>query len=266
MTWTNSTPEVETFQHATRYAQELKLLLDEVKTRIAALDTLFGSTTAAEVATLAGVTAGSVTASKELVAGAQRQLATLGALTADGAQATTITNASATPGNTQAIVGAFTTGLTLTSGTVKGVRGLATVTASTSVGSGVYVYGTQGKVVADNATIDVGSAHVAGLLGQLSGSSLTPTSGHIAMVIASGQNLPTSDKINAIYCESGGGTINAVLQSNVKATYFLDVNNFESCGIVATPAGAVASGNLRTLKVQIDGATYYILAAAGFGS
>jgi hypothetical protein len=173
---------------------------------------------------------------------------------------------SATPDSTRLIRSELTVTPAATvavgsNGSLAAVRGCMTLTTGKSITDG-YLYGVQGKFVGDGATIDNGSDHIAGIYAQMSGSSMVVTSGHVAVVIASGQNLPTSSNVDMIYCESGNGTVNSVLKSNVKATYLLDVSNFESCGIISEPTGATHSGNLRAIKVQLDGATYYILAAA----
>ena len=146
-------------------------------------------------------------------------------------------------------------------GSLAAIRGAVTLTTAKTITDG-YLYGVQGKAILDGATINNGSDHVAGVYAQLSASGTTVTSGHVAILVVSGQSLPASANVNAIYVESGGNKINAVLQSNVACNFFLDVNNFEACGIIATPTGAVHSGALRTIKVQIDGGTYYLLASA----
>ena len=130
--------------------------------------------------------------------------------------------------------------------------------AELTEGTDGYLYGVQGKCVLDGATVAVGSDHVAGVYAQMSGSGMTATSGHIAILVVSGQSLPTSVNINAIYCESGGGTINAVIQSNVKCTYFLDINNFESGGCCSSSVDVSTSSSSGNIKVLVDGAVRYI--------
>jgi len=210
-------------------------------------------------------TAGTAQASKALVTDASIGIAGLALTSAS------LIVSSATPSTTRLVRSELTltpTGDTMavqSNGSLAAVRGCVTLSSGDSLTDG-YAYGVQGKFVGDGATVAVGSDHIAGVLAQMSGSSMTATSGHIAPLIVSGQSLPADPDVNMIYCESGGNKVNAVLQSNVACDFFLDVNNFESCGIVATPAGSVASGNLRTLKIQIDGATYLILAAAAYGA
>lgn len=220
---------------------------------------------AAELSLLDGLTAGTVTASKALVVDSSSGISGLG-----------LTYASLTLGSAPATTRLIRSELTLTpsttdldmstnGGSLVAIRGCTTLTSGKSVSDG-YLYGVQGKFVGDGATIAVGSQHVAAVLAQMSGSSMITTSGHIAPLVVSGQNLPTSTYINGIYVESGGGTINSILQANCKATFAFDLNNFESCGIISTPAGSVAAGNLRAIKVQLDGATYYILASASLNA
>lgn len=166
------------------------------------------------------------------------------------------TATSTTPGSVRAILGSATLAATTTSGTIVGVRGI--VTGTTAITGTVYAYGVQGKIVLDNVNVTAGSAHVCGLLAQISGNGMTATSGHIAGLIVSGQNLPTSANVNAIYCESGGGKINAVMQSNVKADYFLDINNFESGGCCSATVDVSTSSSSGNIKVLVDGQVRYI--------
>lgn len=156
------------------------------------------------------------------------------------------------------------TTVTFGSASIVGVRGCVTVTTGKEVTDG-FLYGVQGKFVGDGATLSVGSGHIAAVLAQMSGSGMTATDGHIAPLIVSGQNLPTSANVNMIYLESGGGKVNAILQSNVKATYAFDINNFESGGLIA--AAGVGSGSAgqsggfaatKVLVCLIDGVAAYI--------
>jgi hypothetical protein len=140
-------------------------------------------------------------------------------------------------------------------GSLAAVRGCTTLTTGKSITDG-YLYGVQGKVVLDGATVVIGSDHVAGIYAQLSGSSTTVTSGHVAIMIASGQNLPTSANVDGLYLESGGGKINSVIKSNVKATYFLDISDFESAGI-CSDTGTVET-EAGWIKVLVDGSPGYI--------
>ena len=150
------------------------------------------------------------------------------------------------------------------SGTVAGVRGIVTLTGSIASGP-VYMYGSQGRAVLDGVTLAAGSGHICASMAQMSASGTTVTDGHVAPLIVSGQNLPTSAYVNMIYCESGGGKVNAVLQSNVKSTYIFDLNNFESGGNIAAAGTAGGSaGNSthcaanRVLVCLIDGSAGYI--------
>lgn len=172
---------------------------------------------------------------------------------------------STTPGSVRAFVGSLTLAATTTSGTLAAIRGV--VTAVTAITGSVFVYGVQGKCVLDGVTVAAGSAHVCAVLAQLSGSGMTATSGHIAALVVSGQSLPASANVNLAYFESGGATINAAIQFNCRSTYLFDINNFESCGIVAA-AGSGGTGSAgyaggagiptRVLKVLVDAAVAYI--------
>ena len=185
----------------------------------------------------------------------------VGTATTAGLLAITPTVPATAPGSVRGIVAAMVTSAgAYASGTLAAIRGI--VTYATQTLTNVFTYGVQGKMVGAGSTIVAGSSHVCGVLAQMDLAGTTVTSGHIAPLIVSGQMLPASAYVNMAYFESGGNKINAAEQFNVAANFLWDINNFESCGILATPSGATHSGNLRTIKVQIDGATYYILAAA----
>jgi len=187
--------------------------------------------TATEINKLYGVTAGAVTASKALVVGASSEIATLGAITGSGDVSIAKTVTSATPATERLIRSELTltptTSLAVGStGSLAGIRGCVTLTTGKEITDG-YLYGVQGKTILDGATVSVGSAHVAGVLAQMSASGATITDGHVAILVVSGQSLPASANVNAIYVESGGATINSAIQFNCRATYLFDVNNFE---------------------------------------
>ncbi len=173
------------------------------------------------------------------------------------------TAVSTTPGSVRAIVGAAALAATTTSGTVVGVRG--SLTATTAITGTVYAYGAQGKAILDGVNVTAGSGHICGLLAQISGSGMTATSGHIAALIVSGQSLPASSNLNMVYIETGGQNINSAIQFNCRSNFLFDINNFESCGIVAAAGtGSGSAGQAggfaatRVLVVQVDGATAYI--------
>ncbi len=222
--------------------------------------------TTAEINTLAGVTAGAASASKAVVLDSSLGVTGLGDIYASK---TIIAATQATERLIRSEITITPTGDTFAvtdGGSLAGVRGAITLTSADAITAG-YLYGVQGKITIDGATVAVGSQHVAGIYAQMSGSGATLTSGHVAVIIASGQNLPTSANVNMIYCESGGGTVNSILQSNVKASYVFDINDFESGGIVAAAgsggtgsAGFAAGAGIptRVLKVKVDGADAWI--------
>ena len=168
-------------------------------------------------------------------------------------------------GTVRSIIGSMTVANAgVASGMVAGVRGLVTLTGSIASGP-TFMAGAQGKAILDGAVLAAGSGHISAVYAQMSASGTTVTDGHVAPLIVSGQNLPTSANVNMIYCESGGGKVNAVLQSNVKSTYIFDLNNFESGGNIAAAGTAGGSaGNAthcaanRVLVCLIDGSAGYI--------
>ena len=184
-----------------------------------------------------------------------------GAPVANGLVYVNATATSTTPGSVRAIHGSVVQAATTTTGTVVGVRG--SVTGTTALSN--YAYGAQGKVILDSVVVTAGSNHVCGVMAQISGSSATFTSGHIAGLIVSGQTLPASSNVDMIYVETGGANINSAIKFNCRSNYLFDINNFESCGIVAaagTGSGSAGqSGGFaatRVLVVYVDGAAAYI--------
>jgi hypothetical protein len=149
-----------------------------------------------------------------------------------------------------------------TTDSLAAMRGAITLTSGDTLAAG-FLYGVQGKLTLDGTTIAVGSGHIAGVYGQISGNGMTATSGHIAVIIASGQNLPTSANVDMLYAESGGGTVNSVLKAYVKSTYFFDISgeaNFAH-STVATGAGQCGQNGLaatKALAVKVDNTAYFI--------
>jgi len=150
-----------------------------------------------------------------------------------------------------------TGGTVAITGALVPVRGLLTVKPGDSVTAG-FLYGTQGKLILDGATIAVGSNHVAGLYGQVSAAAAVLTSGHVAGLIVSGQNLPGSANLDMIYCESGGVPINSCLKTIVDANYVFDIEEQNNTGtMVNSTNGVDISGGAKQGWVRIhtkDGA------------
>jgi hypothetical protein len=131
-----------------------------------------------------------------------------------------------------------------------------------------YVYGAEGKLIGDGATIDAGGAHLAGLYGQLSLAGAVVTSGHVAAVIADVQTPPDTgaNLVDGIYVEQVvGSPINSILKAIANATYAFDlhigpgVTSFApAAGTGSTSAGAATGVAAKVLKVLIDGTVYYI--------
>jgi len=173
---------------------------------------------------------------------------------------TTITQTSATPGNVKAIWGTQVLAASTTSGTVIGVRGETDIPNSGTVGSGVYLFGTQGKIVAGTSTtIDVGSAHVAGVYGQLDISGATTTSGHIAPVISSLQDSKgiARPAVNGFYAElpayGSGALMNSVLQGVGAANYGIDLGGIGGMTeLITMPSSVAGSSNGSGADVYIE--------------
>ena len=143
-------------------------------------------------------------------------------------------------------------------GSLAGVRGALTLTSGKSITAG-FLYGAQGKVVADGGTIAVGSGYVAGVLGQLSLTGATLTSGHIAALIANiGPTVPATAMADLIYAEAEQGPINSILKAYANTTYIFDLTAETNAGSYATTGSAGTTAAKGWLKVLIGGVVRYI--------
>lgn len=144
------------------------------------------------------------------------------------------------------------------SGSLAALRGLLTLTTGKSVTAG-YLYGTQGKIVADGGTINVGSGYVTGVLGQLSLTGTTLTSGHIAPLIANvGPSAPASANVDLIYAEVEQGPINSVLKAYANTNYIFDLTAETNAGSYSTTGSAGTTTAKGWLKVKVGGADRFI--------
>lgn len=171
------------------------------------------------------------------------------------------TMADTTPATTRAIYGYVATATgSQTSGNLVGVRGEVNCTTSTNI-SGSYLYGVQGKLITNAATIDCGSGAVCGLYGQLDVTGGTLTSGYVTPIASNvyGANSGAFAAVDGIYVEhAGGGVINSLVRLFGKSTYVFDIasnthDNVSTSGTCTTPGQAHG-----WIKVNIDGSTRYI--------
>jgi len=181
---------------------------------------------------------------------------TLGAITPTSVNATQ-TNASATPGTVRSVIGAQITGISMTAGNLVGVRGVVTVTNGTTVGTGGFLYGTQGKIISGTGTLNVGSAHVAGVYGQLDMTSGTTTTGHVAAVIGDIFAVGTGGaNIDNFYAEQTTGTANnSAFKAIVNSTYLFDLSDSGTGNWEITTNGGTGAG---CLKIKTSAGTRYI--------
>lgn len=143
-------------------------------------------------------------------------------------------------------------------GSVVGVRGAATVATGTTI-TGGFIYGTQGKLTV-KGTLNNGSGFNAGLFGQLDLSSATAhTSGYLAPIIA---DMGATSAITAVAANmmvllnTTTKNINSIVQTEAKAAFLFDLNDLgQGAYIVATAKG---SGWDKSLKIKLNGSTYYI--------
>ena len=145
------------------------------------------------------------------------------------------------------------------------MRGAVTIGGSTTLNSG-YFYGVEGKVVCPG-TVVLGSDYLCGVLGQLDWTSMTPTSGHIAAVIASLQNTSGSTPtavLDGIYVESNcPANINSVLKAIANTAYVIDiaVDSGSPSAYALTSSSVTGGGTEGWLKVHVGGQDRYIALA-----
>ena len=138
------------------------------------------------------------------------------------------------------------------------IRGVLTLTTGKTFTGGFY-YGTQGKLIADGATIVAGSGHVCGLYAQLSLSGSTITSGHVAGLIVSGQNWPGSSGIHGIYVESGQTPASgAVLACVFDGTHVLDLAENNNTNTMCKLTSNLCTTGNGWFAVKIKGTTGYV--------
>jgi hypothetical protein len=185
-------------------------------------------------------------------------MAALAGLTFPISAAKTIT--SATPATFREVISEVTIAPATTlaigsNGSIAGLRGSVILTTGKSLTDG-FLYGTQGKLTLDGATVAVGPDHVAGLYGQLSMNGTTLTSGHIAGVISDIQGTPTSALVDLFYGESvTGNVINSMFKAICKSTYVFDLASNTHVQMGVTGAATTAAG---WLKVLVEGVVRYI--------
>jgi hypothetical protein len=218
--------------------------------------------------------------------GAGATITTSGALSIDGALvvdgtstltgATTHTGAttvslstSATTGTTRALIGQVTAGTaSMTTPLVTGVRGLVTLSGTTTGSGSNYFYGTQGKL-AVTGTMNDGATWATGVFAQLDLSSGTYTSAQIAglwidMGAAANASAitgaPTMVDCIRVTCTPSGFKPKAILSVTANATYFLDLSVAD--GVAGWYASTSSGGGTRSyrLKVKIAGVDAYMSA------
>jgi hypothetical protein len=180
----------------------------------------------------------------------------------------TKTVSTVTTGTIRGIYGKMTADYagTVTSGNPVGVRGEFNLGASTTLGSGVYAYGVQGKVITNAGVVATSAGYVTGVLGQLDVSSGTITSGHVAPLIGNtyGYNAGTSTVLTNLYLEdAGGGVISSQINTFGKATYVLDIStNSHTPEANTTCTPSAVTGTTGGIHVRVDNVERWIPLAA----
>lgn len=150
-------------------------------------------------------------------------------------------------------------GSTTVSGSAAAIRGNLTVGSGTTITGASYLYGTQGKLTIKGT--HSGSAEVScGLLGQLDLSSAKGVTAPVACIwgdCGASVGTATGSNIDALvlYNTIAGLTINSALRVYAYASYFADLSDASSGWIVGT---AKSSGWDKSLKIKLNGTTYYI--------
>ena len=157
-------------------------------------------------------------------------------------------------------------GSTTVSGSVASLRGNTTIAAGCTITGASYVFGTQGKLTIQGT--HSGSAEVScGLLGQFDLSAATAATAPIAAIwadcgatMSSGIGATAANIDAVVVYNTTGAKINAALRIDTNSTFLLDLTD-EGGGhgagnwIIATARG---SGWDKSLKIKLNGATYYI--------
>lgn len=144
---------------------------------------------------------------------------------------------------------------TLTSGNIVGVRGLATIAAGTTAGSGTFIYGTQGKVTLLGVE---GGADVTGIIGQLDLSAGTNTSGIISAgwfdlgATATGTFSQTS---LLRVTNTTAATIQDVFHVYAKSNTLFSLENNGSAYLDASTGGSTQTGRIA---ITVNGAARFL--------
>ena len=157
-------------------------------------------------------------------------------------------------------------GSTVVAGSVAAARGALTVGAGTTITGASYLYGSQGKLIIQghhNGTAEVSC----GVQAQLDLSAALSSSAPIAALWADcgasmssgiGSTAPNID--GGVIYNTTGAKINSALRVDTNSEYFMDLTD-EGGGhgagnwIIATAKG---SGWDKSLKINLNGTTYYI--------
>ena len=174
------------------------------------------------------------------------------------------TAAAGAAGTVRLIRAEATTGATMTSGNLVGVRGAVTAATGSTISAGTYLYGVQGKAI--TGTGDISAAQFTGVYGQLDVSGGTLTAGHISAISGNiyGFGSGSSSLLNILYLEAaGGGVINSHIQMFGKAAYVFDIqtnSHAPEANTSCTPSAV--TGATGGISVIVDGVPRWIPLAA----
>lgn len=225
------------------------------------------STTADEANTLAGVTAGTITASKAVVVDGAKAVnewtVTTGVLTQDK----TITGTAL--GTVRGVHGQVVAPTAaIASGTIAGVRGICTLSGTVTAG-GAFFYGTQGKLVVTGTMNHADSRMTAGI-SQLDATGGTLTAGQLSghWIDIVGITGAGGDQFNLLRMTSNAAAKpNALIYAQSNATYVFDLahpTGTTTDYLVAAGTSAGSAGKSdgcaaqKVLTILVDGVAHYI--------
>ena len=153
----------------------------------------------------------------------------------------------------------------ITSGqSIASVRGGASIAVGTTIASGGFIYGVQGKVIVQG-TINSGSAFCAALFGQFdtSGASATLTSGYnAALVLDMGatSHLASSTVLDGeVILNTTACLMNSAIRVVANATQLFDITDLNGGGPhFANTSAALPTTSGGQLKVLVNGVVRYI--------
>lgn len=231
-------------------------------------DLRMAGTSITSPATLAGITAGTITASKAVIVDSSKAVNEW--TVTDGVLTQSKTVSTAALGTVRGIHGQVTaSNAAIASGNTVGVRGLCTLSGVVSAG-GAFFYGAQGKLVV-SGTMNHADSRLCGLIAQIDTTGATLTTGQLsALWVDHGAGVTGAGggQFNMVRITNtvSGSKPNAIIYAHSNATNVLDLSapGGTMDWLVASGASAGSAGKSdgcaaqKVLVVSIGGTPYYI--------